>query len=362
MILKYLIITYDEYLNIPYISDYEQALQKKEIKYRIVLWDRSGQDMTAERENTFIFHGKNPQAKLGKLIPFLRWRRFVLRLLRRDRYDRLVVLTTVPAVLLADQLLGRYSGKYWLDIRDFTYENIRSYKALVNRLVWKAASVSISSKAFFSFLPKSVHFYLAHNLTNDGAEERVCLLDTAKRHFVIAFLGGLRYEKQNRCLLEKLAGSKKYTLWYMGKSHPGYNLPKFCQKHGIENVKFFPAYRNEEKPKLYRDIDLINSIYGMDTEITRLALPNKLYDCALFKKPILVSKGTYLASIVQKYNLGLAVDIETDPVESCLDAYLSTFDRSAFETGCARFLQQVREERQSYLAALDDFCEEKAIP
>lgn len=353
-----LIVTYDEYFNIPYIADFERSLRDHGIGYRIVLWDRSGLGAAAERDGSFLFRGKNPASKWGKVLPFLRWRNFVLRILRQGEYDRLVVLTTIPAILLADRLLGAYSGKYWLDIRDFTYENYRWYGKTVSRLVRKAAGVSISSDGFRAFLPEGVPLYLSHNLTNDEAEESVCRLDTEKRPLVIGFLGGLRYEWQNRCLLRQLAGSGRYSLWYMGKSHPGCDLPGFCQENGIENVRFFPAYRNEEKPALYRAVDLINSVYGADTEVTRLALPNKLYDCALFKKPILVSKGTYLASVVQKYGLGLAVDVESDPVEACIEGYLSAFDRAAFEHGCACFLRRVRQERSAYLAALDNFCEE----
>lgn len=361
MPLDCLIVTYDEYRNIPYIADYERALRGRGAGCQMVLWDRSGQGTAARRENAFVFYGKNLPSKLSKVVPFLQWRKFVLRLLRQGQYDRLVVLTTIPAVLLADQLLGRYAGKYWLDIRDFTYENLPWYRAMVSRLVRKAAGVSISSEGFRTFLPEDVRLCLAHNLTNNEGEEKGCSLNPEKRPLVIGFLGGLRYEEQNRRLLRQLAGSEKYALWYIGKRHPGFDLPGFCQENSIKNVRFFPAYRNEEKPALYRGVDLINSIYGADTKVTRLALPNKLYDCVLFKKPILVSKGTYLASIVQEYGLGLAVDLETDPVESCLDAYLSAFDRAAFESSCVRFLRQVRREQQSYLTALDQFCEGSSI-
>lgn len=145
----------------------------------------------------------------------------------------------------------------------------------------------------------------------------------------------------------------------MGKSHPGCDLSAFCRKNGIENAEFFPAYRNEEKPALYRSIDLINCIYGADTEVTRLALPNKLYDCVLFKKPILVSEHTYLAEIVRQYGLGLAVGLERESVAERLDDYFAAFDRAAFEDGCRRFLQRSRQEQARYLAALGDFFDRK---
>lgn len=352
--MKCLIVTYDEYLNIPYIQNYERCLRDRGIAYDIVLWDRSGYGDGGIR-NAYVFHGQNRPSRLGKLVPFLRWRGFVLRRLREGGYDRLVVLTTIPAVLLADRLLHGWRGRYWLDIRDFTYENLGIYRKLVGKLTCRAGGASISSEGFRHFLPEGCPVCLTHNLTNDGEEEAHCGLNPDRAPLVIGFVGGLRYEEQNCRLLQQLAGSRRYTLRYVGKSHPGCDLPAFCRRSGIENAEFFPAYRNEEKPALYRSIDLINCVYGADTEVTRLALPNKLYDCVLFKKPILVSENTYLAEIVLQYGLGLAVALERESVEARLDAYFAAFDREAFEDGCRRFLQRSRQEQKRYLAALGDF-------
>ncbi len=352
--MRYLIITYDDYFNIPYVKYYEEHLRKNGHIYDIVLWNRSGQK--AKVPNAYIYYGKDHHSRLSKIIPFLGWRRFVLRLLKRQSYDRLILLTTVPAVLLADRLLSVYRKRFWLDIRDFTYENVPFYKRLVADLVYAAAAVSISSPAFRCFLPETDNIFLTHNISNQNALEEHCTLNPDCLPIRIGFVGGIQFKTQNQILLRQFANNPAYQLDYVGKVHPACDLQSFCQENHIQNAAFYPAFMNDEKPRIYKSVDLINCVYGSGSEIVQLALPNKLYDCILYKKPMLVSKGNFLARVVQQYHLGLAVDIEKDSVVQMTDDYLRNFDYEAFEQGCETFLQVVLQDQAKFEDALDFFC------
>lgn len=354
--MRYLIVTYDDYFNIPYIQYYEKCLKQHNQQYDIVLWNRSGQKV--DLPNAYVYSGKDHHSKLGKIIPFLSWRKFVLRLMKKQRYDRLIILTTMPAVLLADQLLWKYRNRFWFDVRDFTYENIPFYKKLTGKLVHAASAVSISSPAFRSFLPESNHIYLTHNISNQDAAEEKCSLNPNQKPVNIGFVGGIQFAEQNQLLLKQFANHSGYRLKYVGKAHLGCDLPPFCIEHGIENVDFAPAFTNEQKPEIYRDIQLINCVYGNNNPVVRLLLPNRLYDCVLFKKPMLVSKGTYLEEVVEKYQLGIAVDAEAENVVLAVDEYLKKFDRVQFENGCQLFLKTVEHEIEEYNCVLQQFCQD----
>ena len=352
--MRYLIVTYDDYFNIPYIQYYEKALKEAGHTYDVVLWNRSGKP--SNLPNAFEFYAKDHASKLGKILPFLRWRKFTLNILKQNRYDRLIILTTMPGVLLAHQLLGAYRGKYWFDIRDFTYENVSFYKQKVAQLVHGSWATSISSPAFRTFLPDSRRIYQTHNISNEDAAVDRCPLDVNHRPMKIGFVGGIQFKEQNQMLLLQFANNPDFILKYAGKPHLGCDLQPFCQEHGIENAEFLPAFTNDEKPGIYQDIQLINSIYGANNNVVRLLLPNRLYDCVLFKKPILVSKGTYLAEVIAKYNLGIAVDPATDDVPQEIQRYLEHFDHRAFDAGCEAFLKTVAEEKAAYDVALEQFC------
>lgn len=352
--MRYLIISYDDYFNIPYIRYYEDYLKSLNQPYDIVLWSRSQQQVALP--NAFVFYGQDRKSKLGKIKPFLGWRSFVRKILKENRYDRLIVLTTMPAVLLADVLLKEYRDRYWLDIRDFTYENFPPYRKLMEKLVYGASHVSISSPAFRQFLPDCTNICLTHNISNQDALRETCTLDPRAESICIGYVGGVQFQHQNQLLLQKFANHPRYRLKYVGKAHLGCDLPAFCRTHAVRNAEFHPAFQNEEKPAIYQDIQLINCVYGDDTPVTRLLLPNRLYDCVLFKIPILVSKNTYLAQVVEAYHLGLALDAEhEDPVKR-VHNYLASFDRAAFEAGCCDFLQKTEQEIRDYQNALHAFC------
>ena len=273
--MRYLIISYDDYFNIPYIKFYEEYLSKHGHSYDIVLWNRSGQSV--DLPNAFVFSAKDKRSKLGKILPFLRWRRFALEVLQNQTYDRLILLTTMPAVLLYDQLKGKYRGKFWFDIRDFTYENIPFYKKLVGDLVHASGAVSISSPAFRTFLPDSGKIFLTHNISNTDSMEEHCTLDPHETPLRIGFVGGIQFREQNQLLLKQFANNPDFILNYTGKAHLGCDLKPFCEENGIQNAEFFPAFTNDQKPAIYRNIHLINSVYGCNNQVVKLLLPNRLY-------------------------------------------------------------------------------------
>jgi len=355
---KIAIVTYDEYINIPYIQKYEKLIINSGHTYDVILWDRRG-ICNNYPDNHLLFGAKVNKSKSSKIIPFFKWRKFTLNILQRGQYDKLIILTTMPAVLIFDFLIKHYAGRFFFDFRDFTYENFWIYKQIVKKIVEKSAYTSISSQAFNRFLPKTTKILVTHNLSNSEAVEEHVSIDLASDKIIIGFVGGIRYYAENCKLLMKLKNKSHFKLSYVGKSHPGCDLQAFCKQNGIHNVSFSPEFDNSQKPDIYRRIDLINSIYGNKTNEVSLALPNKLYDCILFKKPIIVSNNTYLANLVEKYCLGLIVDIDYDDIEKKIENYLSAFDAQQFENGCREYLELVRKEEDLVAKGIVDFLQKR---
>lgn len=354
--MRFLIVTYDEPVNIPYMEKYERQISENGGELDVIFWDRRG-CIEQQPKNVFLFRASNGKTKLSKIFPFIKWSLFVRRQLRKGKYDRLIVLTTLPAILLYDRLIGAYRKRYVLDIRDYTYEGIGPYRRMVHRLVECAQMVFISSKAFMGFLCQSPNIYVTHNISNGDKSNPSCTLDLkATKPLTIGFVGGIRYYEENKQLLLQLKNNDRYFMEYVGKTHPGCDLHTFCIKENVDNVAFKPAYVNEQKPHIYQSIDLINAIYGSQSPEVCLALPNKLYDCVLFKKPILVSKGTYLAELVERYRLGLPVDLDSGDLATQIDAYLAAFDRERFEQGCAAFLRIACQEEALAMSRIKEYC------
>ena len=166
--MKACIVAYDEYINIPYVKDYESLLNANHIEYEFILWNRSG-DTTANHTNNLahVFNRHTGKSKISKLFPFLLWSKFARKVLKDNSYDFLIICTTIPAILLFDVLVKKYKKRFLLDIRDFTYENIRLYRFMEKRLIQVAWMTAVSSKGFLNWLPVNSNPYiLTHNITN----------------------------------------------------------------------------------------------------------------------------------------------------------------------------------------------------
>lgn len=342
--MKVCIVTYDEYINIPYIEKYQRFFELNNISYDIILWDRRNIIDSQEETNYYVFKSRVGKSKLSKILPFLKWRRYTLKILKKYKYDRIVVLTTLPAILIKSYILKKYEEKYILDIRDYTYENICLYRKMVDKIVDKSLITYISSKGFKSWLKPSEKLTLTHNITNAEMEFKKEHINLNLDKITIGFVGGIRYYHENCYLINNMKEHLNVQLKYIGKVHEGIDLEGYCTKKSISNVEFQPAYINSDKPKIYQGIDFINAIYGNKNNTVRTALPNKLYDSILYKVPIIVSKGTFLAEIVEKYHLGFAIDIEKEDVYHVLKQYIENFNEKVFIDGCNALKNEVYKE------------------
>ena len=171
----------------------------------------------------------------------------------------------------------------------------------------------------------------------------------------IGFVGGLRYFDINKKIIDAFANSEEYNLLYVGKKHPGCDLEEYSFAKKVSNIRFMPAYDNDSKPKIYENISIINSVYGNDTDEVRTALPNKLYDAVTYRKPIMVSKGTYLQEIVEEYEVGLAVEVNEGRINQELTSYIDSFNEKQFREGCNRFLEIALSEKREMLKRVDEF-------
>lgn len=354
--MKVCIIGHTERNYLPYMEKYVRFFEENGVDYTIVCWQREEHPDAENPRQKDYFEAEQPGA-YHKIRSYLRFKKYVLSVLKEGNFDRIVVLTTVPAVFLKGVLTRQYAGKYLFDIRDYSFEGFPPYRAIVNSLIRKSAFTTISSEGFYSFLDENEKIVMNHNITwNEPAENPPALKE--KQVISIGFVGGVRYFEENTALIEKLKNTFRYQLWYIGKPAPGCDLESYCKANGVTNASFIGKYRNEQKPELYRTIDMINSIYGSDSLEVTTALPNRLYEACLFQKPIISSKGTYLGDVIEHFQLGLAIDVENDDVKALLDNYVEQFDPADFSAGCSTFLQLVRGDEEKLKQKLNEFIAE----
>lgn len=100
---------------------------------------------------------------------------------------------------------------------------------------------------------------------------------------------------------------------------------------------------------------MINSLYGdFSLEVTT-AIPNRLYDALIFKKPIIASKGTFLGEVVEKNRLGIAVELNIQSIKKEVNNYVQNFDKEEFIRNCNECLEKVIGEQNSFKYSIREF-------
>lgn len=127
-------------------------------------------------------------------------------------------------------------------------------------------------------------------------------------NFTVGFIGGIRYLKQMKLLVDA-AESLNLSILFAGAggTQDEYiEIKQYCYKKQF--VDFFGKYNyNNDIAKLYAKVNCVYAVYDADDSNVRIALPNKLYEAIYCELPIIVAKETYLAEIVEKWGVGVAV-------------------------------------------------------
>lgn len=350
------IVAFWDRIAVPYLDKYEKLLREMGIPFESILWDRGSTGNATQSDDgaAITIHRAVRPGMLGKVIGFLRWRKDVRRILRSKQYAGLVILTTHPAILLSSYLKRYYRNRYVFDIRDYTQEKFKLYRRRVMSLIDRSALTTISSKGFLRFLDANEKIVPNHNITISG---RI----SEKEHdftppIEISFVGNVRLDRQTEAMLLTLANNPKYRLRFIGRIVPGCRIEQLIRENGIRNVSLEGAFDVKQKPEIYAGTHLINAVYANAADDLPLGdatpLPNRLYDAIVFRCPLLASKGTYLAEIIEKYHLGLAVNGFERDLDEQITAYLSGFRPDEFDDGCETLYQEVMAEENAFLNTL----------
>ena len=346
--MKIAVIGFNTMIRMPYMRYYKRLLEAHGVVADYYCWDRTENGKTLRQDNVIDIKIRCGEGKIVKIFAMLKWRKKILQNLKREKYDKIIVLTTLPGVLLKKYLLKNYKGKYILDVRDFTYDNIRAYQNAVKELCDNSVKTFISSPGFRQFL-LSDNLMQIHNIDVERADYDAP--DLSKNILTLGYIGQIAFEQTCIDLLNRMKGSK-YFLYFAG-IYKNDNLREYCLCNNIENVKFDQRFVSADKQKIYQKIDFVNCY-----PLAQYALPNRLYDAVYCKRPIFAKTGTVLTDIIKKYDIGVVVD-GSDDIKKALDDYVDKFDRSKFCEGVEMCIADIEKEQREAERAILRLAEMK---
>lgn len=336
-------------LFMPYVCNYTKVLDGNGIAYDIISWDRFG---TEDPEDPLKFRDNKIGHQRG-FADYLKYRHFVLRILKRNAYDKIIVFGIQLSFFLKPYLLKKMRGNFILDIRDHNHI-LKAFN--IGKVIEGSAYTVLSSPGFKKWLPASSKYLISHNTTVDDVAELKARPNSfyLKDKLKIAFIGALSDYKVNIDLIESVKDCRKVEVVYHGEGLFNRDIEEYVARHNVGNVALTGRYTKEQENALYDDADLIHALRYNEDINCRTLLPNRLYQAAFHGKPLIVAENSYLAELTRQYGLGLVVDSFTD-LEIKVGEYLAEFDFEEYNKKRKVFFQKVVEDNVLFRDGVNKF-------
>lgn len=292
-----------------FVYKYTELFDRNDIPYEVVYWNREG-DSKGLGDN-WISYDKQIntfQPFYKKIVDFIGFTRFMYKTIKTRMYNKVIILTTQTAIPLFPILIKRYKGKYIYDYRDITYENIYFYKKMVNKLIDESYATAISSRGFIESKYLDTHdgkFIIAHNSRNLSF---VNVKKTESSKIRIVYWGQVRQPEFNKKICDLFGNDDRFMLTYHGAGFHE-DIRKYIEEKKYNNIYVTGAYQLNDIEKFASNTDFILNMYENDKQ-QQPAMTVKFYDAIKYRLPMLVTKGSYMAHVVQKYEIGLCVDLD----------------------------------------------------
>lgn len=326
----------------PYIFFYTRILDCLKYNYEIIYPHRSGIEDTTTQLQTHVITWHD---HYGAAAAYTRYAIDVARVINREKYDALIVLTTANAVFLMPYLKRHYRKRYIVDIRDYTHENVKPYYYLEEKALRNAMLNVVSSRRFSRFLPTDNTYCVCHNISSYNSKEiDAGLVNRNKEPICISYIGAGNYLDSCENLIRLVKNDKRFVLKFYGPNTIRQKLVERKVEVEYPNVMFCGPFSQDEKGEIIAESSILYNAYGNGCELLDCALSNKLYDSLIFRKPILVSPDTYMSEMAGP----LGYSIELAKVESLDSLYkwYSGVDWEEIDKFAENQMQEITEEHR----------------
>ncbi len=341
----------------PYLNRYTDLMNNNSISYEVLFWNRSGFDISMPDNYIYYEHHSSlSNGKTKKLLDFFMFRNWLKKCLKKKKYDKIIVLTTLTGIVIWD-VLKSYQGKYIFDIRDYSYEHNKLFYKLEKNIIYNSAFTAISSPGFKSFLPDFDKYVIAHNINPDELSFNNSANISALSKINLVWNGTLRYFEHQRKLLDLLKNDERFSIIYHGDGSDFEKYKAYCKENQISNVVFTGLYDNSQKCMLLENASVLNNSYGLgrhDNDQVKYAISNRYYDGLNYHIPQLVEYGTYKAKLVEENQVGIALEFTPDFGDRLYE-YYSNIDITQFDNSCNTLIKTVVEEDKIYTKNIIDF-------
>ena len=345
--MKVSIIAFNNLNKSPYVNIYSDFCQKNGIDYEIIFPNRSG--ISETRDCALVEIGWD--ASKHKMINFLKFRGAVIKHLKKAKPDFVIVLTTMPAVLLSGFLSRNYRGKYLVDVRDYTYENVSPYFMLEKKVIKNSAMNVISSPGFSKFLPEA-EYTLCQNISEAYKDDSNNRFKVSEKEISIGYVGTIAYKNQCLKLIKLVEKDPRFRFDFYGDEGSDRRIAEYLEANPCDRIKTYGPYKPSEKVGIMENVDILFNAYGFGNKLVDYALSNKLYDSFYMRIPLLTSPNTAMSEEAGEFSFDIDFD-KVDSLDGLYDWYRN-IDADSFDVYSKKYLSGVFEAQDEFYKKLKE--------
>ena len=345
----------------PYSRVYTDIFDKIGIAYDIIYFDK--RNLNEPAAYCFAAKVSSTDGMFKRFWGYYRYARFLRKVIKKEKYDRLVVCGPQIGIFLYHFLKKYYIGKFILDYRDLSIE--QRFMGRYRKLLSISAYNMISSPGFKRCLPPDVDYILSHNFSIDllrnalsprsPEESTVPSLTLHNSKISVLTIGGIRDFEQNAAVMLALSNHPKFETAYIGRGEEGADvkLRELAKENNIDNVHFEGYYKKEDEPEIISHCTFLNIFYPRKLSHDT-ALSNRFYSSLIFRKPMIATKDTIQGDYAEKYRVGIAI---TDTTDLCtqLQKYTDNFNGQDYEEQRKLLLQSFLDDYSRFKDAVMRF-------
>lgn len=342
----------------PYIKRYIERLEIAKVDYKVYFWNRSNLKLDLPEQYVYFDEeSKLSSGKVKKFVDFLKFRKWLIKNLKENNYEKIIALSTLTGVFLG-RFLYKRKGAYIFDIRDYSYEYIHPFYAIEKKVIKNSAFTAISSAGFKEFLPRD-DYVIAHNFNRNDIKQGAKFKKTDGRiNFV--WNGLVRYFEFQKQYLDALKNDSRFNIVFHGDGPELELYKRYCSQNGFTNAFFTGSYNNADKAELLKDAHILNNCYGYIQNAgnkLKYAVSNRFYDGIIYHIPQLVETEGFKPSWANKSGLGVSFAPDKDFANKLYD-YYTEIDAEKFDQICKEELNRVINEDNLYIKMIDTFIME----
>lgn len=352
---KILILGVADIRHMTMISIYTDYLEKHHIKYEIICSDRY-KDNKISYGNAKVYKYPmmdNSASKVVKLWYFLAFRRYAIKLIKKNNYDFIITWGENTAVLFADYL--KKYGRYCVNIRDTTFSKMPFFFSKLGKAVKNASFSTWCAQRGLELLPKGDYVIVLNQnkkLLAEARKEAGLRKRNEKIH--IGAIGAIRYIEDSKKLIDCLKNDERYILQFIGKGSE--KLEEYIRQNGIHNVELSGRFYPEETADLLNRIDVMN-VYcgdGKDDKNITLGSPIRYGYATYLYKPAIVSPNTRLSEKTCELNIGYTVD-DFKAFPDDFYQWYHSLDFPLFQKGCDIYNQEFAQSQKEFEQICDKY-------